>query len=961
MPTSPAILKKLRSLIDAQDVTSVKQFVIDHDINLNNVTSTGLSALWWVLMPPEGKTISEDLVHYLREKQVDITQHHRGKDIRSLFIESNSSKNSEALKKALSQYWDYYGHQNLENIVIPYQAPVVTATTPLAQFQDTHNSVVVRLIDTAVVQLYQHYAPHNSNNILPWDKSFDDFLKNSQTVLGKDFYLASNAITRIQKDTTTRSYTLSTKPLEIVDLTNSQVLMLLYKAVCDQNAQSFAIGSDMSKKGQAERKILLLRHLIQSQKEYGDNSPACWMGTRNQMVSALDSVHVKVSISTHVPISPAIIGYKYDQFCKTKLTEHAASGTFLYEYLFYYVLSGLPTGDNANNALDDDPEKNIPETLKKAIQRIKQDFKDSLSAEFISLNPKDKNTVEQYYTGIAESFGVSIALAPKLLLLQKLAQAARSTPSLFPIQTALEKLMTEIKNDPSALTEERLLQIQKEAADAFTLSSLPENSSCDPLTAAYLTLQNQEQQQEMLPYLGKAYLEHILQAEGTPFPLPESVGVQALMVYISEKIPNVGPWLQTLPENYRNALIQQWIDKKYLPFIEGLQENILEDAFQFGLFNGQLKNFKIEKPISIKNQDFRGIDLSTLDLTHIRFENCDLRLSDIEHNPTLKLEHLQDKNTLDPSWFFTFCNQHKSDLAMALLGHNNQHKDLEEKSIDPSSPWFTQVLDNKTVIEEKNTNYLLQKNFMGKSPLQHAIEKKELALLSKVLKSINKQYLLEEKKYPYSFFIFGPFTCILSENQKKEAFDYYNLHLPKFTKLPNIFFLSKHEKILINNLVTATQKLQKIWTKLYEAETSQKIMSDLDKQQAMEAFKAWSIASHTHKLQFNYSHSNPYIGRILFLCGTILALTFLLFLWPAFVSALGIEGIMIFTSFIGIAALEFLMIGPVFHIKNNKNNQLIEPSPYIKYKQAFFAYSPTKEKALEQEAIMQQPAMANMG
>lgn len=60
--------KKLRELIDEQNVDSLRIFIIENpDIDYSNITSNGASALWWALMPPVGKTISPSLVEALLE------------------------------------------------------------------------------------------------------------------------------------------------------------------------------------------------------------------------------------------------------------------------------------------------------------------------------------------------------------------------------------------------------------------------------------------------------------------------------------------------------------------------------------------------------------------------------------------------------------------------------------------------------------------------------------------------------------------------------------------------------------------------------------------------------------------------------------------------------------------------------------------------------------------------------
>ncbi|HCA90204.1 MAG: hypothetical protein CMF38_06280 [Legionellaceae bacterium] len=54
---------ELRNLIDTQDVDNIQAFINEHPtLNYNTISPNGASILWWALMPPQSKNISQPLI-----------------------------------------------------------------------------------------------------------------------------------------------------------------------------------------------------------------------------------------------------------------------------------------------------------------------------------------------------------------------------------------------------------------------------------------------------------------------------------------------------------------------------------------------------------------------------------------------------------------------------------------------------------------------------------------------------------------------------------------------------------------------------------------------------------------------------------------------------------------------------------------------------------------------------------
>ncbi|MFC3908580.1 hypothetical protein ACFORL_05760, partial [Legionella dresdenensis] len=327
----PTIVSQLKQAIDNQDENAVKKILAENPgLDLNEV-APGISALWWALHPPEDKTPSQAIITCLfATRKIDPTMQYGGMTPRHFALEQTRTLLHEQIVRYEAQY---------------VRPQAVRAAGELRNFvadgQNTHNSVIVTAVDSSISALYQRYG-----NAVFSGQTIEDFIKELKAGQGlseQEIKAAQKACARIKSQTEDRAYALPAN--QRVVLTNQQVLNLLWQAVNDTRPESFVFNADMSTAEITARKRQLVKHLAMAQSEYGENNAACWMGTRNQIVSSMDAVHRDVAIAESLPITEESIGYQYLAYCKKRLDELAANEPALFrDYVYYYSLRGLPGG-----------------------------------------------------------------------------------------------------------------------------------------------------------------------------------------------------------------------------------------------------------------------------------------------------------------------------------------------------------------------------------------------------------------------------------------------------------------------------------------------------------------------------------------------------------------------------------------------------------------------------------------
>ncbi|MFC3909357.1 DUF5617 domain-containing protein [Legionella dresdenensis] len=689
MPSTSVHLQ-VKQAIDAQDTGALKELLNQNPgLDLEDFTPNHLSALWLALNPPAGKGISGAVIECLLDTgrinpalmydwvtprvfvatvyPQERTIHHRIRWRENQYIQEHRARPGARADENAGQRF-------------------------AADRQNTHDSVVVKATDDSIVSLYQRY-----NGSAQPDQSLEDFLNQllpDDGLSEQEIIAAQKACRRIMRQSETREYELPSK--QKVHLTNRQVQELLWQAVNDTRPEAFVHGTDMSASETLIRKRLFAKHLAMSQNEYGPDNPACWMGTRNQMVSCMDAIHCDVRIAQELPITEESIGEHYTAYCKSRLEELARREPDLFrEYLRYYALRGLPGGCRL--------EETVPEALKDWVTQVHDQFADTVRTEYRDTKPEKKQIEPEKLDSLldylrdplclGEAGELETLLVPGLnhlsaLLFTLFAQGMPLGDKLFgdskaAVSEYVHQLITAHcarKQTPPSVA--FVQTIASEAADYLQSAIIPERlknllleSESASLWKPLFDQLNPEQTAVLLNNLSAKAVQLLAIGQRVTEPC---CFWQTLVEELSERWGQEHSfikWLGTLPESLRQQFLNNIAIKYGYPLNAIGESALMEEAFSLGLAEGYLSHFKIGKPITIRGRDLRGVDLKQVDLSNIEFENCDLRCTFLFGNPTLKASHIEN-NRVDE----LFCH------------HAVQNKRSDTLKIAMSTPKIVQFL-----------------------------------------------------------------------------------------------------------------------------------------------------------------------------------------------------------------------------------------------------------------------------
>ncbi|MFC3909356.1 DUF5617 domain-containing protein [Legionella dresdenensis] len=660
MPSTSVHLQ-VKQAIDAQDAGALKELLNQNPgLDLDDFTPNHLSALWLALNPPAGKGVSGAVIKCLLDT---------GRINPALMYDRVTPRNFVATvypqEKSI--------HNRIERLENRYvrehrarpgeRADENAGQRFAADSQNTHDSVVVKATDDSIVSLYQRY-----NGSAQPDQNLEDFLNQLRPDDGlseQEIIAARKACRRIMRQSETREYELPSE--QKVHLTNRQVQELLWQAVNDTRPESFVYGTDMSASETLVRKRLFAKHLAMSQNEYGPDNPACWMGTRNQMVSCMDAIHCDVRIAQELPITEESIGEQYTAYCKSRLEELARKAPDLFrEYLHYYALRGLPGGCRS--------DEEAPKALQDWVTKVHDQFADAVKKEYRDTKPEKKEIKPEQLDSLlanlrdplclGEAGELETLLVPGLnrlsaLLFTLFAQGMPLGEKLFgdtkatvsehvhqlitthcareqtpPSVAFVQAIVSEVADYlQSAINSERLKNVLLESESASLWKPLFDQFN--PEQTAVL-LNNLKAKAVQLLEIGKRVTEPCYFWQTLVEELSERWGKKHSLI----------KWLGTLPESLRQQFLNNIASKYGYPLNAIGESALMEEAFSLGLAEGYLSHFKIGKPITIRDRDLRGVDLKQVDLSNIEFENCDLRCTFLFDNPTLKASHIE-KNRVD--------------------------------------------------------------------------------------------------------------------------------------------------------------------------------------------------------------------------------------------------------------------------------------------------------------------------
>ncbi|MFC3909210.1 DUF5617 domain-containing protein [Legionella dresdenensis] len=649
----PTVVSQLKQAIDNQDENAVKKILTENPgLDLNEVAPR-ISALWWALNPPKGKPFSRAIITCLLNTQkIDPTQRYGLLRLVDLIAEEPNFP----LYQQIKSYEDQY--------VRPQAARTTELRDFVADDQNTHDSIIVKAVDSSISALYQRYG--NSAFSGQTIENFIKGLKAGQGISEREIKAAQKACARIKSQTEDRAYALPAN--QRVVLTNQQVLNLLWQAVNDTRPESFVFNADMSTAEITARKRQLVKHLAMAQTEYGEDTAACWMGTRNQIVSSMDAVHRDVAIAESLPITEESIGYQYLAYSKRQLDELAANEPALFrDYVYYYALRGLPGGAHANEP--------IPATVQQWLAAAHDQFAREARAEYLNAKPEKQQINPVDFDSLLtrlrdplfmdEDGELDPQLIPELkelggILLRLFGEGLTLGDNLYgDAKAGLQEKIKEIIRGYLSLQTKMQAFVPEMLNDVVTC--LQNAIDTEILKKYLLSSESRKQWQTVFDCLEPEHAEALLSQLKIKC-IPLLLGHKPLTAFsnfwtilteeLTEKLGvenQIVQWFQTLPASLQERFIQQLFQTHGYPLTALSESLLVSEAFGLGLQEGYLSYLKSGQRITIRDKDLRGINLSTLDLTNIELINCDLRLTRLFNNKTITKAHIEE-NRLDDKY-----------------------------------------------------------------------------------------------------------------------------------------------------------------------------------------------------------------------------------------------------------------------------------------------------------------------
>lgn len=698
--------QQLRELIDIQDVDALKQFLQENPtLDLNRITLSGASALWYAVFPEDNKPISNEIcIALLHSNRLDLSQRYGELRLSSYLF--NELVPGEQGERVFPQWYAHVSihEEQFERLEVEEN---LNNNERLRQFiadeQNTHDSAIMEAIDESVVRLYQRYGqkmaqPHTLKEVL---KEFNSLLKTQSIKVSSGVRSnAKSALKRIIRDQETRrTYHLAQD--KDLSLKLDEVLALVYLALCDKDPTHFVLDVEMSENEILNRKIRLIQQLAQTEVEY-PTGPACWMGTRNQTVATLDMTHLDVVISQRQPLTSEILEMRFDAFSIDSLKKlEKTNPDFFKKYTYYRVFQNTLLGFRGD-------ETEIPtEITDWEAEKVKLFF-DTLNQENNNLQPTLQMATETLEAVRKARDYLNVNAFSLLEELQYFASwlnpdhpfhaLAGSFKAIFDSESSLEEQLAQLKQNTSAQTHyetlHNFLTIKRKVVYNNTISVRKKNGSIEQRTIVGERDIYPKKLLEAIDYFiqftrlitrkpesgsssQKAELSALYQPiwiislaeivkERREKPSPELIHQIVCELFILQ-FPEMQKWFSSMPERLQMQFITQLFeqDKSTLN-----KESIAEESLAFAIRTGHFKGLTINKGVIIRDKDFRGINLQTVDLTQISFENCNLNLTGIERNPSASIVPILDKNSLNlniafeqqPSaelvrWFISFIGQ----------------------------------------------------------------------------------------------------------------------------------------------------------------------------------------------------------------------------------------------------------------------------------------------------------------
>ncbi len=304
---------RLTHAIDQQDTAALRQVIQDYpNEDYNQVTESGLSALWLALTPPSGESISTEIVTVLLEYMkndghhlINPTQAYRGVTPRQYIYAIKEFKLSP-LALAANQV----SLNRLINLMTRaedyYRAPPVAQVPQFGMRdiandnQNAHNHHVVELARENIQRLYQHYVVNKGYRLESVSlKEIEDAIaklennrKRQQVKKGLLFCCQSTA-----------QFSLKLERLEF-HITLGELIGLMALAIEDDN-KDVGVADLMQIEAKEARLLALFETLYDIATAYGVDAPSCQGGAYNRLGLALAATHQLVKSTSREPLNGA--------------------------------------------------------------------------------------------------------------------------------------------------------------------------------------------------------------------------------------------------------------------------------------------------------------------------------------------------------------------------------------------------------------------------------------------------------------------------------------------------------------------------------------------------------------------------------------------------------------------------------------------------------------------------------
>ncbi|MGL5741947.1 MAG: DUF5617 domain-containing protein [Legionella sp.] len=351
----------------------------------------------------------------------------------------------------------------------------------------------------------------------------------------------------------------------------------------------------------------------------------------------------------------------YQSFSAQVLTQLMQENAPLFnKYLYYYALKGLPLGAT--------PDAPIDEEIKQWVAHQHQAFKE-LHADAPNFAPDSGLRDEQFpalrpLTALAKTLGKGqLAYLGCFLQFEK-----QPLVDVLHYAQGIEDLIAAL-----------CTKLQKKLAPTQYIAALQDYE----LIYRYL---QQLHDSERKNFAKKLWITTLSLLKETHEMNSEYAFAQILGDEFATLCPTLHPWLQQLSNEEKLKFFQDYLQKN-----TQLKTNeLIHFAAYWAITNQRVKHFDFTLPIKFQNQDFHGFDLSKIDLTHIEFDHCDLRLTHIADNPSLKERHLTDNLLEDALWVYA-CRKQKIILINYFLNKNHANAFLNAPVADAATPILMQL------------------------------------------------------------------------------------------------------------------------------------------------------------------------------------------------------------------------------------------------------------------------------